>query len=654
MNLGSILNMMNFVSLIASLLIMLRLWRYRQRANLSGPIVYFISEIAGNVLVLLCSLSLSLESKLFFFNHLFALFVMGACGWYIWLESFVNQRRRGISPLGWATLSLPALTFLYVSYKSLSADPGFLVINPAVEWYFGYPFLVFEELATPAKIFVGMNQAICLWLGFVAISNFDRMKTIKKKYFLFSLWFTFFFFLCFGTYFYFRKDLPFISVFDVGLFAMMFVKFFILYKPYGGAAVDLNMTDRYTLLDKIQQGLFVVDEKGELLDYNLSGKQFMEQLGFPGFHNKENFFSLVTAAFPSFNFETNYQTEKEYVIERPGQPPRVFNLDIDTLAQSEEIAAHEEQYAIFLRDTTEAHSQQLNLLVFRAAFYATQDPMLICNARGNIEYVSNGFTRDLGYEESQIKGRNFLDFLLETGDEETLASIQQAMQKQQAWNGHVRGSNKVCEVAIFPIFDAEKKLAGFSAISRDVTSEYNRTEMLEQEAKEDFLTRIDNRRTFFSLAEPQLKKAFAQQESVAVLMLDIDFFKRVNDTYGHAGGDEVLKEFAALVKKLVRKKDLFGRYGGEEFVLLVTGMSVAAVLTFAERIRERVEKMSVCHDDCTITLTTSIGVSFVQASAQIMLEELIDRADQALYTAKKEGRNRVVLWQEAQQDPASG
>ena len=103
MNLGSLINMMNFVSLIASLFIMLRLWRYKKRANLSGPIVYFISEIAGNTLVLLCSLSLALETKLFFFNHLFALFVMGSYGWYIWLESFVTQRR-GISPLGWVVL----------------------------------------------------------------------------------------------------------------------------------------------------------------------------------------------------------------------------------------------------------------------------------------------------------------------------------------------------------------------------------------------------------------------------------------------------------------------------------------------------------------------------------------------------------------------
>ena len=645
MNLGSLINMMNFVSLIASLFIMLRLWRYKKRANLSGPIVYFISEIAGNMLVLLCSLSLALETKLFFFNHLFALFVMGSCGWYIWLESFVTQRR-GISPLGWVVLSLPALIFLYVNYMSLTSGVGFLVTNPAVEWHFGYPFLVFDELTMTAKSFVGINQLICIWLGIVAIRNFDRMKTIKKKYFIFSLGFTFFFFLCFGSYFYFRNNIPFISVFDVGLFAMMFVKFFILYKPYGGAAVDLNMTDRYALLDKIQQGLFVVDEKGELLDYNISGKNFMERLGFPDFHTQADFFSLMTAVFPSFNFDANYRTEKEYVIEQPGQAPQFFNLEIDTLAQSEEIAAHEEQYAIFLRDTTEAHSQQLNLLVFRAAFYATDDPMLICNPRGEIEYASCSFSRNLGYEESQIKGRHFLDFLLECGDEEVLAVIRKAMQAQQGWSGYVRGSDRVCRVTIFPIFDAAKKQAGFSAISRDVTNEYNRTELLKQEARQDFLTQIDNRRTFFTLAAGQLQSILDRQGSVAVLMLDIDFFKRVNDTYGHAGGDEVLKSFAALIKTLVRKDDLFARYGGEEFVLMVAGMEVKVVLAFAERIRARVEKMFVYHDAWTITLTTSIGVCFWPGSGAITLEDLIQRADEALYSAKKQGRNRVLLWQE--------
>lgn len=644
MNFGSLLNMMNFVSLIASLFIMLRLWRYRQRANLSGPIVYFTSEIAGNVLVLLSSLSLTLEAKLFFFNHLFALFVMGACGWYIWLESFVT-RHRGISRLGWTLLSLPVLIFLYVTYQTQVSGVGFMVIDPKLEWHWTYPFLVFEELATPAKAFVGLNQAVCLWLGIVAIRNFERMKSIKKKYFLFSLCFTFFFFLCFGAYFHFRKSLPFISVFDVGLFAMMFVKFFVLYTPYGGAAVNLNMTDRYALLDKIQQGLFVADEKGELLDYNLSGKQFMARLGFPDFQREENFFSLLTKVFPTFSFDANYRTEKEYVVEPPGQEPLFFNLEIDTLVRPEEIAEHEEQYAIFLRDTTEAHSQQLNLLVFRAAFYATQDPMLICNARGKIEYVSSGFTRDLGYEEAQIKGRNFQDFLLESGDKETPQLIERAMAAKEGWTGHVRGENKVCEVAVFPILDAERKLAGFSAISRDVTSEFKRTEMLAQEAKEDFLTRVDNRRTFFTLAQERLENALRMRQSVAVLMLDIDFFKRVNDTCGHAAGDAVLKAFADLIKTLVRKNDLFARYGGEEFVLMVSGMDVTAVLSFAERIREQVTKMSSCHDGRLITLTTSIGVSFQPASTPITLEALIEHADQALYSAKEQGRNRVVLWQ---------
>lgn len=316
MNLGSILNMMNFVSLIASVFIMLRLWGFRQRANLSGLIVYFSSEIAGNILVILSSLSLTLDNKLFFFNYLFAFFVMGACGWYIWLEAFVMQRR-GISRLGCTMLLCPLLIFIYVSYSTYAYGPAFLLVNPSMEWYYGYPFLVFQGLRTPAKVFIGINQLIVVYLTVVALRNIGRMKTIKKKYYFFSLLFSVFFFFCFGTYAYFHKEVPFISVFDIGLFAMMFIKFFILYKPYSGAAVNLNMMDRYALLEKMQQGMFVVDKQGEVLDYNAAGKGILIHAGLPELNLKDNFFAILSAKFPSFDFASNCGTEKEYILELP-------------------------------------------------------------------------------------------------------------------------------------------------------------------------------------------------------------------------------------------------------------------------------------------------------------------------------------------------
>ncbi len=645
MNLGSILNMMNFVSLIASIFIMIRLWRFRKRANLSGLIVYFISEIAGNILVLLSSLSLTLHGKLFFFNYLFAFFVMGACGWYIWLESFVMQRR-GISRLGWAMLLCPLLIFIYVSYAAYVYGPCFLLINPAVKWYFGYPFLVFESFTSKAMLFVGVNQFIVAYLTFVAFSNIDRMKTIKKKYYFFSIMFSVLFFLFFGAYAYYREKIPFISIFDVGLFSMMFVKFFILYKPSGGAAVNLNMMDRYDLLEKMQQGMFVIDRQGEILDFNLAGKNILKSAGLPEFNPKDNFFAMMSTTFPSFNLETDCCLEKEYVVELPGQAALFFEVEIDVIRQPAE-TANEEQYIIFIRDITESRSQELNLLIFRAAFYAMDDMMLICNSKRQIEYASMGFTKNTGYSESQVKGRYFLE--LKENDDNVFSTIEKSMASKESWSGYVRslkhdGQEMLEKMAVSPIFDVEERPVGFAVISKDITAEHCQAEQLEKEAREDFLTKIDNRRTFTFFAKPKMELAQIDKEPIAVLMLDIDFFKSINDTYGHDAGDEVLRQLARLVKSMIRKGDLFARYGGEEFIMMVSGMSENTVMCFAERIRQQMENMVIDYDGLELRLTISIGVCFSMSAELPQLQMMIKRSDEALYFAKNQGRNRVALW----------
>lgn len=159
----------------------------------------------------------------------------------------------------------------------------------------------------------------------------------------------------------------------------------------------------------------------------------------------------------------------------------------------------------------------------------------------------------------------------------------------------------------------------------------------------DDLTGLYNRRYFDRHLNVLLSKAQEQERNLAVMILDIDHFKSVNDTYGHDVGDVVLKEFSARMKRNIRGVDLACRFGGEEFVVLMPDTDVVNAELVAERVRQAVgEKTFEINGQRPLTVTVSVGVSFNESLADTS-ESLIKRADLALYRAKREGRNRVIL-----------
>lgn len=159
----------------------------------------------------------------------------------------------------------------------------------------------------------------------------------------------------------------------------------------------------------------------------------------------------------------------------------------------------------------------------------------------------------------------------------------------------------------------------------------------------DDLTGLYNRRYFDRHLNILLSKAQEQDRNLAVMILDIDHFKSVNDTYGHDVGDMVLKEFSARMKRNIRGVDLACRFGGEEFVVLMPDTDVSNAELVAERVRQAVgEKTFEINGQRPLTVTVSVGVSFNESLADTS-ESLIKRADLALYRAKREGRNRVIL-----------
>jgi len=164
-------------------------------------------------------------------------------------------------------------------------------------------------------------------------------------------------------------------------------------------------------------------------------------------------------------------------------------------------------------------------------------------------------------------------------------------------------------------------------------------ERLEKSAITDPLTGCVNKKETEYLAEKFLKNYLRYNVPFSVFMLDIDFFKKVNDTYGHLIGDYVLKEVAHEIKNLIRESDICGRFGGEEFLILAPNTKLNGMLKLANRIKNDIENHNFEFENQKIKVTVSIGVTSSSKSDSVF--SLIERADEALYDAKRNGRNRV-------------
>jgi diguanylate cyclase (GGDEF)-like protein len=169
----------------------------------------------------------------------------------------------------------------------------------------------------------------------------------------------------------------------------------------------------------------------------------------------------------------------------------------------------------------------------------------------------------------------------------------------------------------------------------------NQVERLRMRAFVDALTGVWNRGAILDQLEREMDRARRTDEDLSLVILDIDFFKKVNDTYGHLAGDEVLKEICERLKASVRAYDAVGRYGGEEFVVVYPAADLTQATAQAERLRRAVEEQPFTLGGQPHTLTISLGVTSIRGVEDVP-EEMLQRADAALYQAKREGRNKVV------------
>ena len=167
-------------------------------------------------------------------------------------------------------------------------------------------------------------------------------------------------------------------------------------------------------------------------------------------------------------------------------------------------------------------------------------------------------------------------------------------------------------------------------------------DMLWDQANRDPLTNLPNRRAIIKCLERHGTSCAQRGQPLGVLMIDLDHFKQINDTFGHDGGDAVLREVAERMKASIRTTDMVGRFGGEEFMAVIPNCAGEELLRIAERIRSTINRSPISSDSQLIPVSSSIGVAVRWGKTDGGVQDTIQRADRALYVAKEMGRNRVV------------
>lgn len=204
---------------------------------------------------------------------------------------------------------------------------------------------------------------------------------------------------------------------------------------------------------------------------------------------------------------------------------------------------------------------------------------------------------------------------------------------------------------LLPLVSSNSQIEHVCLIIYDVTSTAtNRQQLqalntqLEQLAHTDRLTGLFNRGHWEETLKQEFDRHCRYGGMASMLMFDIDHFKKINDTFGHQAGDKVIQHLARLLMQSIRTTDVAGRYGGEEFVVLLPGVDNVGARLFAERLRKRVEALQVEHEGQVISFTISLGISDMSGKPETH-EQLIREADQALYDSKHNGRNRVTVYE---------
>lgn len=279
-------------------------------------------------------------------------------------------------------------------------------------------------------------------------------------------------------------------------------------------------------------------------------------------------------------------------------------------------------------------------------FNTSPDAVLITRLNdGYFVAINEGFTRLSGFTRAEVIGKSILEVNIwqdRADREQFIAQLQEHGYCEHLEYAFQRkdGSQRIgmLSAKIIPL-QGEPHIV---SVTHDITAYKRLQAELQQQATTDELTGICNRRHFLVLAQAELKRAQRLADPVSITLIDIDYFKQINDTHGHVGGDHALQAFTAVCQQNIREVDVFARFGGDEFALLLPKAQYAQAYEVVERIRLALATVPIDCNGTPVVLTISAGIAG-QTSVDESLDSMLGRADQALYRSKEAGRNCVTI-----------
>lgn len=414
------------------------------------------------------------------------------------------------------------------------------------------------------------------------------------------------------------------------------------------------------LLEELGEAVVVTDRAGHCLHINLSAQRLLGVVGED--LQGERFADWVEELAATDDVESALSAFAMVPGERNGEHTVYLHQRNGKRCEASIVVCRTEfegkvVFVCLLRDRSEINRAREQMLdaqrLVRSILQNTSEGYVLIDASGMITDTNPAFEAMCGKNAMDLHDSRF-DRLFGGRDRKTMEALVSKLEKGRTATGEISFQNGDGQprLGLFkgaPLFDAQNERVGIFGLITDITEAKERERKIEQLAYFDPLTDLANR----SLLRDKLEQAtmFSQrsQRKFALLFLDLDRFKHVNDTYNHPLGDQVLQEVAQRIRQVVRRSDVVSRFGGDEFVIgLVEPKRIEDVALVAEKLLDIVSRPLV-FDDKTVHITTSIGISVFPDDAS-SVDELIRNADLAMYQAKEEGRARYNYFTETLND----
>lgn len=304
------------------------------------------------------------------------------------------------------------------------------------------------------------------------------------------------------------------------------------------------------------------------------------------------------------------------------------------------------------KDVTIRKQEQEARALYEKVFRNTMQGVIITDQHSNILLVNNAFTKITGYSLEEVVGNK--PNILSSGKQNAqfYKQLWHNIQTRGQWEGELWNKRKNGE--IYPEFlnisevrNNDNAITNYVAVFTDITDAKNRENQLAAMTMKDALTGIANRRHFDQYLREKWLLLANLEETISLLLIDIDYFKLYNDHYGHLEGDAILKKVAQLIASSIDEdKSLVARYGGEEFAVVLPQYETKSAYEVAQHIRSQIEQETILHERSPVKniISISCGVATMVPNKDSHYTTLIEQADQALYEAKNSGRDRAVIY----------